>query len=448
MASRRPIAHPRLSNQRTASPVASSSSASSQAFGPDQPSPERLGRPSLGLYSLLQATAARHGERPAFVDQSNREASTQRPRLAWTYGLANDVVPRLAAFFRSFALRMGDPVAVCLPGGSEVCLAILAIEMAGLTPCLLPVTWSEHDLSSALEIAGCQAVVTQGVLGEDRPAELLCRVAARRYGLRFICAFGPHVPDGVFDLDEVMLGGEPADRTLPDARGPQADAGFVTYAGPAPPLALRRSARSLLASSATYLAETAIEPGDRIVSLLAPDDHAGLATGPAAALVGGATLELHGSFDGPSLVDALRRPGRTHLVAPGWLEPALAASNVSSCLASTILVHSAPVRFRAKTLLKENTVDVLALGEVALIAKARDPKGRVALSLTTAHQGGPAGALLKVCRDEDGAILVAGLAAEISVLTRSGAQVLPQQREWRDTGFKADVFAGMLIGVS
>ena len=94
----------------------------------------------------------------------------------------------------------------------------------------------------------------------------------------------------------------------------------------------------------------------------------------------------------------------THLVAPGWLEPAIAAAGLSSRLASTVLVHAAPIRFRAKMPLKENVVDVIAFDELALMARARDAAGRLTLALGDDATG--AGAFLRVRRDEDGGDLV------------------------------------------
>ena len=55
--------------------------------------------------------------------------------------------------------------------------------------------------------------------------------------------------------------------------------------------------------------------------------------------------------------------------------------------------------------------------------------------------------LLRVRRDEDGTIHFAGAAAEIYDFAR-GAPVIPAQGSlWRSSGFKADLFAGIVIGV-
>jgi acyl-CoA synthetase (AMP-forming)/AMP-acid ligase II len=417
----------------------------------------------MRLSGLLRAAAARHGNRPAFRDQPDREAWSGRPRLAWTHALAATVVARLAAQFARLGLKPGSPVGICLPNSSEAALTILAVEEAGHRPCLLPAAWSEGEIERALEAAGVQAVATCGTLARESPAELFCRIAARQFGLRFLCAYGPQVPDGVIDLDRVVLVDDPeeaADAAEPQDLGSQdgglgsrdslgsQDLGVITFGargGPARPL--HRTASSLVASAVTFLVAAKVAPGDRILSLLAPDDHRGLATGLAASLLSGATLECHGLFDSAALAAALDDGAPAHLVAPGWLEPAIAAAGLPSRLASTILVHEAPIRFKAKAPLKENVVDAVSFDEMALIARPRDAAGRFAVTIGD-DRTSPARRLLRVRRDPDGTIRFAGPAAEVRPWVRSGMADAPPSPEWPDSGFRADVFAGIVIGVS
>jgi acyl-CoA synthetase (AMP-forming)/AMP-acid ligase II len=403
----------------------------------------------MRLSGLLRAAAGRHGERAAFRDQPGREGWSGRPRLEWTCALAATVMGRLAAAFARFGLKPGSPIGICLPSSSEAALTILAVEQAGHRPCLLPVAWSEADLERAVEAAGVQAVVTSGKLADENPADLFCRIASRQFGLRFLCAYGPQAPDGVIDLDRVILIDEPGHETA-DAPETNDDPGMITFGtrgGAVRPLHRRGS--SLVAAAVTVLVAARIEPGDRILSLLACDGHGGLATGLAAALLSGATLECHGLFDGAALGKALEDATPTHLVAPGWLEPAIAAAGLSARLASTILVHPAPIRFKAKAPLKENVVDVVAFDELALIARARDAAGRFAVSV--GDEDGPGRAtrhLLRVRRDPDGAIRFSGPAAEVRPWVRGGMADAPPVPEWQDSGFRADVFAGLVIGIS
>jgi hypothetical protein len=94
---------------------------------------------------------------------------------------------------------------------------------------------------------------------------------------------------------------------------------------------------------------------------------------------------------------------------------------------------------------------VLALGEDALLTRARDPGGQFALSLD--DDPGQASVttrnLLRVRRDPDGAIHLAGLAAETHPFEK-GAPHAPGDAPggWRACGYRADLFAGIVIGVS
>lgn len=408
------------------------------------PLPWEAMRPS----ALAAAAAARHPDRLALLDQPGREDWSGRPRIAWTHGTADDIRGRLTRYLAGLDLPPGAVVGLCLPGGSEACLTLLAAEEAGLTPCLLPVAWSEPEIGEALEAAGVQAVITQGVVGERRPAEAFCRLAARYFGLRFVCAFGPLVPDGVIDLDRVILaaeeGGAPA--SAPEPR----EGGLVTFSRrPGGLRPVYRSFRSGVAAALTVLLSARIEPGERILSLLAPDDHRGLATGLLAALASGAALEHHGLFDGARLMQSLADPAQpiaTHLVAPGWMEPHLAKAGLPPSVRSVLLVHDAPVRFRAKSPLSRHVADILALDELALVARARQGD-RFALSLAEDPSAGPARQLLRVRTDAEGGIEVAGLACDTRSFERGQPGPLPSS-EWRAAGFKAEIFAGIVIGVA
>jgi mycobactin salicyl-AMP ligase len=401
---------------------------------------------AVRLSGLLDAAAGRHGERAAFRDQPGREAWSGRPRLEWSYGLALTAVGRLAAAFARLGLPPGSPIGICLPNSSEAALTILAVERAGHRPCLLPAAWSEGEVAKAVEAAGVQAAVAFGTLAGENPAETLCRVAARHYGLRFLCAYGPGVPDGVIDLDRALLADEPGASPGSQDTGNlgSQDPGIVTFGRDGTGRPLHRTSASLVASAATVLIAAKVAPGDRILSLLAPDDLAGLATGLTAALVAGATFEAHGLFDAAALAAALEG-GPTHLVAPGFIEGALASSGLAARLASTVLVHAAPIRFKAKAPLKENVVDVVAFDETALIARARDAAGRFAVSI---GDDAPAHGLLQVRRDPDGTIRFAGPAAEVRPFVRGGTADASPLPEWPDSGFRADVFAGIVIGIS
>lgn len=404
---------------------------------------------AMRLSGLLAATADRHTGRIAFKDQTGRGEWSGRPPIEWTYPTAYAVIERLSQFFIQMRLPPKSPVGICLPNGSEACLTILAVEHAGLVPCLLPVAWPEEDLAAAVEAANIAAVVTQSVVGEERPAEMFRRLALRYFGLRFISSYGPMVPDGVTDLDKVIVGSEGLDARPSGSLEPLTENGIVTFwrqGGKIRPVF--RASQSVVAAAVTFLVTARIRAGDRIISLVAPDDHCGLTTGLIASLLSGATLDCHGLFSARAFVEALDQGGPTHLVAPAWFEATLARATLPESVQSVVLVHEVPARFKAKTALKTPTIDVLAFGELALIAAPRKGSGQFSLSLDedAAQSNATARHLLRVRRDDEGSIEFGGLAADIQDFGRGASP--SSKPEWRPSGFKAELFAGILIGVS
>ncbi|WP_018263476.1 AMP-binding protein [Methylobacterium sp. WSM2598] len=390
---------------------------------------------SLGLAALLAATADRHPERIALIDQPDKPSWCGRPAITWTFAAAREIAARLTAGLQALRLPPRSPVGLCMAGITESHLALLAIEQAGHLPCLLPVTWDEARLLQAVEAAQVQAVITQGQIGEDRPAERLCRVAARYFPLRFVAAFGPHVPDGVLGIDRLVL-----DHRADAAFGSAEVAGLVTFAGEETPRPVLRDGDGLTAATAQFLVPARIEPGDRIVSLLPPADLRGLVPGLAAALLAGATLESHPVFDSASLAATLARDVPTHLVAPGWMEPGLGRTEVPARLRSLVFVHRAPVRLSGRAPGRRGVTDVVVLDELALVAGRREAQD-VALMLAAPERAG-AGGLLQLRREPDGRLAVRGPAASARVLQRGIARN-ESVDEWTVSRFRATRLGGV-----
>jgi mycobactin salicyl-AMP ligase len=261
-------------------------------------------------------------------------------------------------------------------------------------------------------------------------------------------AFGPDVPDGAADLDTVIADVEPG---APGVERSHADTqpGIVTLPrGLAECVPVFRPSMSLIAAAARILVPARIRPGDRLISLIAPDDLKGLALGPVAALLTGASLELHGVFDGAALIDSLDEGGRTHLVVPGWMERALGELDLPASVVTIILVHGVPVKFRAHSALGRRVVDVLAFDEIALIANARTPTGLFALSLDAGLGVSTLDRLLSIRLDETAALSFQGTAAMIGEMQGAALPDPDTLLQWHASCFKADLFAGIIIGVS
>lgn len=392
-----------------------------------------------GLCTFLDATAARHPQRVAFADQPDREAWSGRPPIKWTYGVAREIVGRLAEGLRRLGLPPKSPVGLCMAGGAEHALTLLAIEEAGHLPCLLPVGWDEDRLGRAIDSARIVAVLTQGRLGEARPAETLCQVAARTFGLRFVAAFGPQVPDGVIGLDEIVLAVPNRGRV-----GFSESAGIVTFGGD-PDYPVHRSADALVAATAAHLVAARIEPGDRVLSLVAPADLRGVVTGLAAALLAGGALEAHGLFSGATVDAALAHDAPTHLVVPGWMEPALAESDLSRRLRSTTFVHRAPFMLTERGDFDGVVLDALSLDEDALVTRRRGGDD-IGTALAGGGRDPSTGGLLRLRRGPDGRLSHSGPAGATEPFSRNAHS--GEATAWRASRFRVDMFAGIATGVS
>ncbi|GJE74761.1 AMP-binding protein [Methylorubrum suomiense] len=404
----------------------------------------------LGLGPLLAATARHHPDRIAVVDPADKPAWSDRPAITWTYAAAAEIVERLARGLRGWRLPPGSRIGLCLPGSAESVLAILAVEAAGHVAVLLPVSWDEERLLAAAQGVGLSAVLTQARLGEAAPAERLCAVAARYFGLRYLAAFGPDVPDGVINLDRFVLDG-PAG-PAPDR--PPAPAGFVSFAGGDPDRPIFRSAEALVAAAAAHLVVARVAPGERILSLIAPHDLRGLATGLAAAIVAGATLEVLPVFDGAAFATALRRPGPTHLVAPAFLEDNLAGRDLPPNLRSATFVHRAPTRLPARNrapggvqaLRLDAVIDTVVFDETALLSGRRGGPGDVAAILGRPDRLSLPAGLLEIRHDAGGRITFRGQASTVTALQR-GSLRTANPMDWRETPYAANLFAGLATGL-
>jgi hypothetical protein len=404
--------------------------ASASGEGPDS---ARVPPRAQRLCTLLAGTAHAHPRRVAFVDPPHKPLWSGRAAITWTYASAAEIVARLANGLRSWRLAPGSRIGIALPGSSESFIAYLAVEAAGHIPCLLPLTLDEEGLLAAVQHAALPAVITQTRFGPLALAERLCRVAVRYFGLRYLAAFGPDVPDGVISLDAMAL-----DQTGgPFAAGP---GGFISFAEGDPARPVHRSGDALLAAIAVYLVTARVQPGDRILSLVPQSDLRGLVTGLGAALVAGAGVETLPVFEARSFAAALDQPLPTRLVVPARLERNLSASRLPESLHGVVLAHRAPGQLGPRSLASSEhrpVIDVIAFGETALLTGAREAND-VALSLTHPERAHLFSTLMALRRDPDGRLAFRGRACHAEALQRDIA--IPETVDaWAASPFAAGI---------
>lgn len=402
-----------------------------------------------GPAALFAQRAASDPGATAFLAQPGSMQWSGREETSLTNAEAEMATARLAAQFAAFGLPAGALFGVALPAGPEACLTIAALDRAGLTPCLIPLSWSPAQIASVVETLGLAGVATQSRVGELTPALEWRDLAMRFFGLRFLTAFGPAVPDGFTDLDAVMAQSAlPSPASTDQSLNAPRQSGYVSFGRSAieadeAPVAWFRSWASAHAAAESFVSAADISPQERLLTLNAQDDHCGLTTGLMAALVSGCGLELHGLFSSNALAQSLPSERPLRLVAPGWMEADLARLDFPENLCGLVLVHQAPVRFKAQTPLTHGVTDALAFGEIALLTQSRDARGRFALSLDRPDANA---SMLAVRREADGRIQFRGMAAQTAPL--DGRTPPVEADIWRDCGFIAEVFAGIVIGVT
>lgn len=330
---------------------------------------ETAGRPSLTpdqrppLTRLLAGWAASRPDETAFAGGA---------RLTYREALAE--VDRVSARLQDLYLPPGSPVAVIMPSGPLAPVLLLGLESAQLLPCLIPAHLEDDEIEAALALVNAQAVVAATKLEDLRPVELACTIAARTFGLRYVLAFGPDLPDGVIDLRAA-----PGEASTPLSRPAHMRSGIMTLDASSGRLTrCFHVTETLLHAAASVVAAARIRAGETIVSGLAVDDLKGLCTGPVAALLAGAALdtELVGR---PETLANMRADHKAHLVLPAW------AASLGAQLpglwhgASTIVLAELGQGLADRRPTPPDAVEVWCQGEAALVV-TRGP-GRTSPSL-------------------------------------------------------------------
>jgi hypothetical protein len=313
---------------------------------------------------MLGDLARRDPDGIALRDQPERATWSGRAARVRSWAKLHEDTGRLSVFLAGLRLDPGARVVVCLPNCSEGILAVLALERAGLTPCLLPLVTEPGQVAATVEAVNARALITQALMGAERPAADLAPVAAADFRLRFLLGFGPDLPDGVLDLDGVLE----ESGAVPERPSGNAAPAMLTVAGGGRVVA--RSSASLVAAAAPVLAATGAKSRDRIASFVAADDLKGLATGLAQALMSGASLELYEVASRAALENAVSAPGRLHLVLPGWAESALPSDTRPS--GSLLFASDAPVRLPGRHPAPAPTLHAVSLAETALLVFGED----------------------------------------------------------------------------
>src|SRR5829696_2126130 len=360
------------------------------------------------LDDLFRRAAHRSPDMIALADPPNRASFTDGAPRRLTYAQADRMISAIAKRLRDLNLPIDAIVGIQLPNTVESALTLLGVLRAGLIAALLPVLWRRGDMVTALGRVGAKALITCRRVGGTDHADLAMQAAADVFPIRYVCAFGEDLPDGVVDFDELYAEEKSQPPQLDRARGDNraAHLAVITWEATADNLLpVARNHAELLAGGLAVLLEGRFETGATFLSAVPPSSFAGLAVSTLPWLISGGSLVLHQPFDPETLrrqlcdgCDAAILPAP---VVPRLVDAGLFASNVRTVLGlwrSPERMNNAPAWRQQLT----GFMDIACFGETCVIATRRGPSGKPAplpLGVVAAPRGAP------------GAVLVAELMA-------------------------------------
>jgi hypothetical protein len=370
------------------------------------------------LDDLFRRTLGSRPDALALIDPPDRASFTDGPVRRLTYAQADRAISALAARLRGFGLPTDSVVAIQLPNIVESVIALLGVARAGLIAAPLPMLWRQADAAEALGRVAARALIGCQRIGDAAHGDLAIHIAVETFTIRFLCAFGGDLPDGVTPLDDIFASSDEPPEI--ERYGDAADhVALVTFdIAPEGIIPVARSHAELIAGGLAVHLEARIEPEAVILGALASASFASLAATLVPWLLTGGTLVLHHPFAPAVFLRQRADEGCSVAVLPGpmvmrLLEAGLIGSpdNLKTILA----VWRAPERLLANGAWPSGTavlVDISVFGEIGLIAARRGsdgmaralPPGRLVMP-----RGAPEGIhVLDVARSAAGTLALSG----------------------------------------
>jgi hypothetical protein len=286
------------------------------------------------LDGLFRRTLARQPDALALVDPANKMQVTGQPPLRLTFAQADRAISALAAHFVDAGLPPHSIIAVQLANTVEYALTVLAAHRAGLVVALMPQLWRHADLAVALNRIGARAIVACSRIDGVSHADLVMNAAVEAFSIRYVCGFGPDLPEGMVPLDDLITHGDgTAPAMPPDARQAALISFDVTNNGL---LAVPRTHLNLISGGLAVFLESGMAQGGTLLAAQCMGSFAGIASSLACWLLSGGTLALHHPFDGEVLERQLIELNCDTLVCPAALAMRLGEDED--------LLHESPLR--------------------------------------------------------------------------------------------------------
>lgn len=364
------------------------------------------GQRRASLDEVFHRVAQRQPDAAALIDAPNRTAFTDGAPRRLSYAQAERAIAAIAARLTGMGLSADSIVGIQLPNTVESILTILGVMRAGMIAAPLPLLWRRADAVAALGRIGTKALITCGRVDGFNHCQLAMRIASELFSIRYVCAFGSNLPDGIVPFDQVLadeLRGPlpPLDRDR--FNNAAAHVGLITFeVGNAGIVPVARNHLEMIAGGLGATLESRLTQGAHILSTMPASSFAGISLVLLPWLLSAGTLCLHHRYDADVLVRQRLDEACHTLVMPGALALHLAQTGAFARDDRGAIVGAwrSPERLhdsRAWPVDNMAMVDVPIFGEAGLLAGRRGADGRpvlVPIGPVTAPREGRGGVIV------------------------------------------------------
>jgi mycobactin salicyl-AMP ligase len=322
----------------------------------------------LTIGSLVETSLRAKPERRSFSDAPDIADWSDQPGRQTNAGQFGLLVQTFARQIMTLGLRLGDPVIVAMPNQVDGVVALAGLMLAGLVPCPVSVVASPSQMQKAAETVGAKAIITVNRYASLKPSLAAREAASRFYGLRFVCAFGPHAPEGIVSLEgwqdsELWQGAFPG--------GLPSEAALITLDTSGETIVPHvRTHAQLISEGLALSAISGLTGRGAVIATFAPVSAAGFVSTVAAPLISGTAVSLHGPFDIDVLERQLQAQPEALVVLPASAEIAI-RHGLGDRLKDSIVVTRSPGAARP-TVKTGRVTELVCLGELALLPLLRD----------------------------------------------------------------------------
>lgn len=404
------------------------------------------------LDALFRRAALRGVDAVALTDAPNRESFADGAPRKLTYAEADHAISAFAAQLRRLGLQTDTVVALQLPNTVESVIALLGVIRAGMIAAPLPLLWRKRDIVSALRPLSAKVLITSSRIGSTSHAEIAMQAAADLFPVRYVCAFGSDLPDGIVPLDDVFSSVAVDAGQTPARAGEATDhVGVVTFEETADGIrAVARSQRQLIAGGLEPFRENSAVVNGKLLSAIPLGSFAGLSLTLMPWLLGGGTLSLHHAFDPETFAAQAREHEGGTVVLPGPALRALTKANSQCRPASIMALWRSPDRLASEPRWNgaAKLIDVSSFGETGLIAAARG-----ADHMPRPIPAGAAGPVIETARSTSGTLMLRGPMVPASAfppgVEENGAQHFAiDDQGFADTGYPCRAENGRIVLIS